>query len=62
MTDTQACKIAVIGAGIMGLAIATRLIETGQTSPSWISTRPRSSVDGQGSNGSRIASRRDAGR
>ncbi len=31
MTDTTPCKVAVIGAGIMGSAIATRLIETGQT-------------------------------
>ena len=31
MTDTQACRVAVIGAGIMGSAIAARLIETGQT-------------------------------
>ncbi|MBP1860053.1 NAD(P)-dependent oxidoreductase [Rhizobium herbae] len=31
MTDMQACRVAVIGAGIMGSAIATRLIETGQT-------------------------------
>ena len=31
MTDTTPCKVAVVGAGIMGSAIATRLIETGQT-------------------------------
>ncbi|MDO9416114.1 NAD(P)-dependent oxidoreductase [Pararhizobium sp.] len=30
MTDQKACKVAVIGAGIMGSAITTRLIETGQ--------------------------------
>jgi 2-hydroxy-3-oxopropionate reductase len=31
MADRDALKIAVIGAGIMGSAIATRLLETGQT-------------------------------
>jgi 2-hydroxy-3-oxopropionate reductase len=31
MTDSTPCKVAIVGAGIMGSAIATRLIETGQT-------------------------------
>jgi hypothetical protein len=31
MTDTQACKIAVVSARIVESAVATRLIETGRT-------------------------------
>ncbi|CAN7549631.1 hypothetical protein LJR255_003901 [Pararhizobium sp. LjRoot255] len=31
MIDRQACKIAVVGARSVGAAVATRLIETGQT-------------------------------
>ena len=39
MTDHTAPSVAVIGVGVMGSAIATRLLETGRASPSSIPTR-----------------------